>query len=191
MTRAAWVVVAVAVAGCGGRQNLLLPPEDDAGATPSKIGTVDLSEAPSTLPTTCDHGIGSVTFDDPCLVGVNLANTDPTSIGLHAVECHLEASAHPVAWSFTLPLARVVASPDATYAFPTDLMRVPEGQVDVGGQPATVSSVSGTMTFSRVDPTMRSFAAHLTGTILWTGADGTTFQCVVDAPLWGAPGTFK
>src|SRR5262249_5055034 len=138
-----------------------------------------------------DHGVGVVTFVDPCLVGSNFASGDPSSIGVHAVECDLETPAHPLAWAFVMPLARIVASPDATYAFPADFPRTPTGQVSVGGRAAIVSSVAGTMTFSRIDPTNRAFTARLTGKIIWTEAGGSTFQCAVDAPLWGAPGNFE
>lgn len=122
-----WLALAaLALAACGGRQNLLLPPDgtgDDA-ATPSKLGPVDFSQAPPTLPMTCDHGVGAVTFDNPCLIGHNLFG-DPSAVGVHEVECTLATTSHPEAWAFLLPLAQIVAHPDKVLSFPSDFASAP------------------------------------------------------------------
>jgi len=175
-----------ALAGCGGRQNLLLPPDEGTG-------TIDFSEAPATLPMTCDHGVGAVALDDPCLVGFNVASTDPTSVGVHEVECTLATPTHPLAWGFIISLANLSASPGATLSFPGDVPMPPTSrpQVSIGSRRASVMGIAGKLAFSTVDAAHRAFVAHLEGTITWTASDGSTFSCAVDAPLWGAPGSFE
>jgi hypothetical protein len=183
-----------ALAGCGGRQILLLPPDSDAGppeSTAATVGPVDLSQAPRQLTMTCDHAVGELALDNPCLVGNNLLG--PT-VDIHAVECRLAAPpANPVVFSFVLNLSSVTAHPDVPVEIPHDAPPVPtSGLIDVGGsRRASVSSVVGTLSFSRVDPTNRAFVGHFTGTVFWTETTGSTFSCAVDAPLWGGPGGFN
>jgi hypothetical protein len=190
-------LVAATLAGCGGRQTLDLPADGDAGTdagttTRATIGPVDLTQAPAELPTTCDHGIGLVAFDNPCLVGFNLGGA-PATTGVHVVECTLAVAGHPIAWSFILPLAQLAAEPDKPLTFPKDFPAGPPGNqpIGIGGQPAGLSGVTGTVTFSRVDPTGRAFVARLVGTMTWTQGSGSKVSCAVDAPFWGAPGSFE
>jgi hypothetical protein len=191
-----WVVcvaasLMAALSGCGGRQNLLLPPDGtDAGGVATAtatLGLVDFTQAPAELAMTCDHGVGTLAFDNPCLVGQNLSGG---GIGIHEVECTLAASGHPITWTFLLPLAQVIASPAKPLAFP-----LPPGAplgtlIDVGGQGASVSGFADAITFSRVDPTNRAFVARLKGTMTWKRQSGATFSCTIDSPFWGAPGNF-
>jgi hypothetical protein len=192
-TIAACVVLGLAAAGCGGRQQLLQPDDSGAGATgTATIGPVDLTQAPPTLPMTCDSGVGMLAFDNPCLVGMNVAG-DPSKPGFHEVECRLTAAGHPIAWAFLLPLAQLAATPDEPLVLPTDAPMTPSsGQlVDVAGLlKARVLGVAGTVTFSRIDPEGRAFSARLQGTITWVMLGGSMFTCAVDAPFWGAPGSF-
>jgi hypothetical protein len=198
--------VVAAVAGCGGRDSLLAPPAgaggagggaasmapDGGDAGSPKLGPVDPTQAPPTLAMTCDHGIGTLAFDDPCLIGGNLAG-DPSTIGFHEVECSFASLTHPVAWAFVLPLGELSANPDETISFPNGRTPPPPGpstNIDVGPTGARVSNVAGLLTFSRVDPTARAFVGHFAGTIDWIESGGETFSCAVDAPLWGAPGAF-
>jgi hypothetical protein len=190
-------LVAVALASCGGRQTLDLPADGDAGTDAGKtaratIGPVDLTQAPSELPTSCDQGLGQVAFDNPCLVGFNLGGA-PTTTGFHVVECTLAVAGHPVAWSFILPLAPIAAHPDQPLSFPNDFPPAPplDQLIEIGGQPAGLSGVTGTVTFSRVDPTGRAFVARFVGKMTWTQGSGSKFSCAVDAPFWGAPGAFE
>ena len=62
--------------------------------------------------------------------------------------------------------------------------------ITLGGEPATMSSVSGDLTFARVDPTARAFAGAFKGTIVWMGASGAQTSCGIDGAFWGAPGDF-
>jgi len=183
-------VMAAALAGCGGRQNLLLPPDGtDAGGGTATIGPVDLTQAPTELAMSCDHGVGTLAFENPCLVGNDLGGGG-SGIGVHEVECRFAVSGNPITWTFLLPLAQVVASPSEPLASPL----LPGGftgtLVDVGGQGASVSGFTGTITFSRVDPTNRAFIARLQGTMTWRRQTGSTFSCQIDSPFWGAPGDF-
>jgi hypothetical protein len=188
-------LVAAALVGCGGRQTLDLPADVDAGTdagTTSRatIGPVDLTQAPAELPTTCDHGIGLVAFDNPCLVGFNLAGQ--MGVGAHEVECTLAVAGNPIAWSFILPLSQIAAQPDQPLIFPNGSPITPSANkhIPISGKPAGVSSVTGTVTFSRLDPPGRAFVARFVGTMIWTQDSGLTFSCAVDAPFWGAPGGF-
>jgi hypothetical protein len=189
----AWLSLAATIVGCGGRQGLLQADEGaDAGATVASVGPVDLTQAPPALPMTCDQGVGTIAFDNPCLVGLNLTG-DRSKPGLHVVECHFAAPSHPVAWTFMLPLAQLAKLPNQPLTFPSHDVPPPPGPgqlVDVGGLAASVSSVAGTVTFSRIDPTGRAFIARFMGTFIWKEASGSTFTCAVDAPFWGAPGGF-
>jgi predicted small lipoprotein YifL len=189
----------VALVGCGGRQTLDLPPDldggTDAGTTSARatIGPVDLTLAPRELPTSCDQGIGPLAFDNPCLVGMNLAG-NPMSPGFHEVECTLAAPGHPMTWAILLVLSQVAANPDRPVTLPGEFATPSPTSgmtVDVGGTRAGISSVSGTITFSRVDPANRSFIARFQGTMTWKEESGATFSCAVDAPFWGAPGSFR
>ena len=176
--------LAALAAGCGGATV-----SDDNGGAPkaAMIGTVDLGHAPSELAMTCDHGVGRIAFDNPCLVGQNL-NGVSSSPGVHEVECTLQASSHPVAWTFLL----ILANPAASLRLPDQVPRgSPTGMpFTIDGRRAGISGVSGTLSFSRVDPANRAFVAQLTGTMIWTDSSGATFSCAVDDPLWGAPGNF-
>jgi hypothetical protein len=181
-----------ALAGCGGRQGLMPADDADAGATAgASIGPVDLTGAPPELAMTCDHGIGTLAFDNPCLVGMNLLG-DLSKPGEHEIECHLAGPGHPIVWAFLVPLAQIAQHPDQPLTFPSSFPTSPTSgmRVDVGGHKAGVSSAAGTVTFSRVDPTGRAFIARFNGTITWKETTGSTFSCAVDAPFWGAPGGF-
>ena len=178
--------------GCGGRQNLLLPPEGaDAGETTAATsGSIDLTQAPTELAMTCDHGIGALAFDNPCLVGQSLGGNG-SQIGVHEVECTLAGAGHPITWTFLLPLAQVVADPTKPLAFPLPPGGISGMLIDVAGQGASVSGFAGTITFSRVDQTNRAFIARLRGTMTWRRQSGSTFSCQIDSPFWGAPGAFE
>ena len=193
-----WVLaLGAALAACGGRQNLD-PPADDGGtgaggaAGSALFGPVDLTQAPAEVPMTCDHGIGSVAFVNPCEVGMNLFGPTATTPGENETECHFAGPGAQVVWSFLLPLDKIVMDPGTPLQVPGDLRQVPaEGtSVQLGGQAATVASVAGVVTFSRVDPAGRAFIGHLTGTITWNGSVDPTITCAVDAPFWGEPGEF-
>lgn len=195
--RASYLLGAALLVGCGGRQSLDDPGAGAAGAgsgggsgASATIGPVDLNAAPLELATTCDHDVGTIAFVNPCLVGFNLAGPEGTP-GFNETECRLTNGAQPVAWSFILPLSKVAQEPDRPLTFPTDLPSSPTGgmTVDVGVRKAALTSVTGTMTFSRVDPTGRAFIGFFQGTMTWTSSTGT-FSCTADGPLWGGPGSF-
>jgi hypothetical protein len=201
MTRAgtlSWVLVfGATLAACGGRQNLD-PPDDDGGtgaggaAGSPLLGPVDFSQAPTQIPMTCDHGIGAVAFVNPCEVGMNLFGEGATTPGADETECHFAGQGAPIVWSFVLPLYKIAMNPGAPLQIPDDVPSVPAENplAELGGQEASVASVSGVLTFSRVDPTGRAFIGHLRGTVTWNGSVDATITCVVDAPFWGAPGEF-
>ena len=180
--------ILVAAAGCGGRQNLFLPPDDGGAAGAGATGfpetaAVDVSQAPPQLSMSCDHGVGTIAIVDPCLVGHSF-NISSGEAGTHAVECRLATPSRPLLWSFVVNLPPL-ENPVTTFPI------VPgQAPVQVGGQEATVSKVTGSLTYSRIDPSNRAFIAHFTGVVTWTDASGVTFNCSVDGPLWGAPGGF-
>jgi hypothetical protein len=168
----------------------------DAGSPPGapgedRIGPVDLTRAPATLAMTCDVGI-SPAFEMPCFIGFDLVGPDLNAAGVHATECRLAQPDRPLAWSFLFPLADVRADPSTALAAPAGLPAAPGGQeaIILQDQPATLSSVTGDLTFSRVDPTARAFVGAFKGTIVWTGTSGSQTSCQIDGPFWGAPGDF-
>jgi hypothetical protein len=128
----------------------------------------------------------------PCLIGLDLAGPDPNAVGVHATECRLAQPDRPLVWSFLLPLAAVRSDPSTPLQAPLGLPLVTGSQqaIVLQGEPATMSSVAGDLTFSKVDPTARSFIATFTGTVVWTSASGTRTSCQIDGPFWGAPGDF-
>ena len=210
--RAFWGTFAVFVAlglvsGCGGRQTLDVPGAAGAsdaagtlgsagfagtavavgaaGAAAPTVGTIDLSQAPPTISMTCDNGVGVITFVNPCLVGWLIGAGGPTSTGPHEVECTSETTAGTVGWSFMVIFPPLQNPQPGVPLTPTAVA------VDLGdGRQARISKVTGTLTFSRVDPTNRAFVAQLTGDVTWTEPSGATFQCQMDAPIWGGPGPF-
>jgi len=186
------LLLGVALAGCGGRQGL--EPADDGGradGSPSAaVGPVDLTYAPRQLPLSCDHGVGPLAFFNPCEVGSNLSGQG--GVGFHETECRFFGAGEPVAWSFVLPLSTIEQHPERPLSFPADFPTTPSAiPVQVGVQQAKVTKAEGTVTFSRVDPTTRAFIGWFKGTISWAGSSTPTFSCAVDAPLWGAPGSFE
>jgi hypothetical protein len=204
------------VASCGGRQMLDLPATTGAAAGASgamgttgdagmfgdagetgvagasgaagapAVGFIDLTQAPPTFPMACDGGVGVITFVNPCLVGYVIGgDNDATVPGPHEVECTVETPGGNVGWSFEVIFPPLQNPQTILPLTPTAL------GVDLGnGQQAHISKVTGGLTFSRVDPTNRAFVARFIGVVTWTEPSGATFQCQVDAPVWGAPGPF-
>jgi hypothetical protein len=162
---------------CGGAGS---PSDDD------RIGPVDLAQAPLTLAMTCDAGV-SASLEMPCLVGLNLGS-DLNAAGIHATECRLAQPDRPLVWPFLLPLADVRADPSTVLHAPFQ----PGGaqEAAIRGEAATMSVVTGDLSFSRVDPTARAFIGAFKGTVVWTGTSGAQTTCQVDGPFWGAPGDF-
>ena len=172
------LVLCVGPLACGG------------GGTPTRtdrIGPVDLTQAPATLSMTCT-GIASLSFEMPCLIGFDL----PGAAGVHATECRLAQTDRPLVWSFLFPLASVRADPSTSLRAPLDLPTVTGIQqpIVLEGEPATMSSVTGDLMFSKVDPTARAFIGTFTGTVVWTSTTGAQTPCQIDGPFWGAPGDF-
>jgi hypothetical protein len=60
----------------------------------------------------------------------------------------------------------------------------------IQGVSARVSSVTGSLTFSRVDPDARAFIGSFAATLVWTATDGSQISCQSDGPFWGGPGGF-
>jgi hypothetical protein len=156
------------------------------GAPAPAVGLIDLTQAPPTFSMTCDNGVGSITFVNPCLVGwVAGGDQNPMSPGLHEVECTVATPAGNVGWSFEVMFPSLQNPQTILPLTPT------ASGVDLGnGQQARISMVTGALTFSRVDPTNRAFVARFIGSVTWTEPSGATFQCKMDTPVWGAPGSF-
>lgn len=166
---------------CGGGSN----PTGSAEVAP-----VDLSQAPAALTMTCDGG-EALSLAMPCLVGLNLTGQDPDTAGTHATECRLATSGQPLVWSFLFPLAAVRANPSTALHAPADMPMAGAGQTaELNGESASVSSVTGDLTFTRVDPTARAFSGAFKGTVVWTSPSKGETTCRIDGPFWGAPGTF-
>ncbi|HVZ23309.1 MAG TPA: hypothetical protein VG871_19690 [Vicinamibacterales bacterium] len=165
---------------------------DSRGGDAASIGPVDLTKAPATLEMTCGGGIGTVTIEQPCLVGFNLAG-DQFAPGLHATECRLASSDRQLVWTFLLPLVQIARDPSTALHLPGKAATVNDGEVPVaiGAEQATVSRVTGDLSFSRVDPDVRAFAGTLDATVTWKTASGAQIDCTVDGPFWGAPGLFE
>lgn len=187
--RLSLMLVALA-GGCGGRS---ISQTSDAGTDlAGRIGPVDLSQAPAVLGMTCGADAGGLAFEMPCLVGMNLAGSGQAGPGWHATECRMAQAGTPLAWSFILPLQAIARDPGAVLTFPGDVSSPPPapGTIDLRGEPARVSSVTGTLTFSRVDPSGRAFIGAFSGTVTWKATSGAETTCTVDGPFWGAPGGF-
>ncbi len=154
-------------------------------------GPVDLAEAPATLTMTCGAG-SSVALEMPCLIGLDLSGQDPNGTGVHATECREASADRPLVWSFLFPLASARANPSTPLQAPADLPTVagPGQPIDLAGDSVTMSSVTGALTFSRVDPSVRAFAGTFKGTIVWADQSGAQTSCQVDGPFWGGPGDF-
>jgi hypothetical protein len=188
------------VLGCGGRSlspsangpvggSSGSPPADAAADLADRIGPVDLSQAPATFNMTCDGGLGSVVFQMPCLVGMNLSGQG--GVGFHATECRLAQPGAPLAWSFILQLGTLARDPGTILRFPEDVPSAPvPGPVEIQGMSVRISSVTGKLSFSRVDPSARAFIGAFSGTTVWTRSDGVQISCQADGPFWGAPGGF-
>jgi hypothetical protein len=192
-----FLMVADVAVGCSG-QTLQSPDDSGVGGgsgaadAAGLLGPVDLSQAPTSVTMDCDHGIGQLAFVNPCLIGENFAGPARTRFGFHETDCHLATGGgDAIAWVFTLPLSAIVMHPDQPLIFPTNLPIPPPppsgNRAEVGGEAVAVTHVAGTMTFSRVDPNVRAFSGHLSGTVTWAGPT-KIFSCSVDAPFWGAPG---
>jgi hypothetical protein len=202
-----FVLLGALSSGCGGRSLSASAERDaagdatgvgamdtqtsDAGADlADRIGLIDLSQAPATLGMTCGAGVGALAFEMPCLVGMNLGGQ--ASPGWHVTECRMAQSGTPIVWSFILPLQTVARNPGTVIHFPGDVPSPPPapGAIDLGGESARVSSVTGALTFSRVDPTGRAFIGVFSGTVVWKTTSGAETSCTLDGPFWGAPGGF-
>jgi hypothetical protein len=189
--RVACVVLAALAltGGCGGRQMLDLPPDPAGGGGAAGnapvVGPIDLTQAPPTFAMSCDHGVGTITFHSPCLVGAAIGGDgNPSTFRSHEVECTL-ATPVAIAWSF-LVILPPPQNPETVLP-----QTVTAGLVDLGnGQIARMSSFAGALTFSHVDPSNGSFVARFMGTTTWSDARGGTFSCTVDVPVWAAPGGF-
>jgi len=92
------IALGSALAGCG-------------DSSKASVGPVDVAQAPAELALSCDHDVGPIAFDNPCLVGESLGGGNEAALGVHEVECALATSGHPVTWAFLLSLAEVTAKP--------------------------------------------------------------------------------
>jgi hypothetical protein len=164
----------------------------DPGSTAATVGPVDLTKAPAALEMTCGGGVGAVQLELPCLVGYDLTAAGEMVPGIHATECRLARAGQPLAWSFMLPLAQVAHAPSEPLHMPGSAPTVTIGMnpVALGAELATLSGVTGDLSFSRVDPDGRAFAGNLDATFTWKTATGASIDCSVTGPLWGAPGDF-
>ena len=127
----------------------------------------------------CDHGFGTITFVNPCLVGGNLAGSG--SQGPHDVECTVRPQRAGLLVNFP-PLQ----NPETLLPLTPNAAGVVLGD----GRKAAITMIAGALTFSRVDAVNRAFVASFNGKVSWIDSTGATFTCAVDAPLWGAPGGF-
>jgi hypothetical protein len=159
------------------------------GSSP-EVAPVDVSQSPAALTMTCDGG-ASLSVAMPCLIGLNLAGQDPDTAGTHATECRLATSDKPLVWSFLFPLAAVRADPATSLHAPADMPTAGAAQaIQLNGESASISNITGDLTFTRVDPTARAFSGAFKGTIVWTSSSSTQTTCQIDGPFWGAPGNF-
>jgi hypothetical protein len=156
-----------------------------------RIGPVDLTKAPPTLPITCDKCSGALAFEMPCLVGMSIL-PDRSQPGYHVTECRMAQSGSPLVWQFLLPLAELARNPGMIVRFPEDTPSPPRSSdtIDIGGERAQISTINGSLTFSRVDPSGRAFAGAISGTVVWRTSSGAETTCQIDGPFWGAPGDF-
>jgi hypothetical protein len=178
------VLACLALSACG---------NDPAPAGGASIGPVDLTKSPATLGLSCAGVTTTVALEMPCLIGMNLAGSAATGPGNHAVECHAAQAGDPVVWSFVLPLGTIARDPNVVLAVPGQTPSVPAtgGAIMVGGEPLRVSGVTGSLSFTRVDPDARAFEGAFAGTVKLKGStSGTEVTCAVDGPFWGAPGGF-
>jgi hypothetical protein len=185
------LVLCLGLGACGSHA-LSGSPRDGATDLAARIGPIDLTQAPATLELTCDADVGRVAFKLPCLVGMDVTSGH-SGPGLHDVECRLLEGKAPVVWSFLLPLAALANDPSQVLHTPGDLPAVPTdgSSIDLGGQPAQLSSIKGALSFSRIDPEGRAFAGAFAGQAVWkVTASGREITCDLDGPLWGAPGDF-
>lgn len=162
-----------------------------SGSNAASVGPVDLTKAPATLDMACGGGVGTVTLEQPCLVGFNFAG-DQAVPGYHATECRLARTDRPLAWTFILPLAQVAQAPGTSLHLPNQASTVNDGETPVwlAGSAASVLSVTGDLSFSRVDPDARAFSGRLDATVTWKTTSGGQIECTVQGPFWGAPGQF-
>lgn len=169
------------------------PEPDAANTTPDdRVGPVDLTLAPASVAMTCDGAAGTVTLVQPCLVGMDLRAAGEMVPGIHAVECRLADGAHPLAWSFLLPMAMVAHDPGHVLQIPGESPTVPNlaDSITLGSVQAKLTTVTGGVTFSRVDPVGRAFAATIDAKAVWKPTSGPDITCDLRGPLWGAPGDF-
>jgi hypothetical protein len=175
----------------------------DAGVPATVLtGSVDLSQAPTSLEMSCNRDVGSLAFKMPCEIGESLLS-DRLKLGANEVDCHVTASGQPLVWTFILAFYNVLQHPDRPVTFPNgvqgqsnqsiDFIPPPPGltrPIDIGGEQFWVSGAAGTISFSRIDSSGRAFSGQLKGRFDWTSATGSTFSCEVDGPFWGGPGNF-
>ncbi|HVU49661.1 MAG TPA: hypothetical protein VHL80_03180, partial [Polyangia bacterium] len=155
---------------------------------PYEVGAVDLSRADPTFSmTSCDGGIGTLTFVNPCLVGNNLTGaTDPSAPGPHVVECTTTMDLGAVSWSFIVSLPPTL-NPQTVF-----LLAPGNPTIDLpNGQQARATMVEGQLTFLVVDPGNQAFEGRFVGDVRWTESSGYPALCTLDAVIWGAPAPFN
>lgn len=168
-------------------------PGDGAAEQAPRLGLVDVTKAPPTLELRCGGAAGVLPLKMPCLVGMNIVGSGQP-VGLHETECRIAGADEPIVWSFLLPLGALAQNPALVLHLPGDLPTtlIGSGSIDLNGEQAHVSGVTGTLSFSRVDPQGRAFEGAFRGRIVWKGAtSGAETACDVDGPFWGAPGDFR
>jgi hypothetical protein len=151
------------------------------------VEPVDLTIATPTFSMSCENG-ATITFVDPCLVGVSLGSAgDPSAQGIHEVECTaVAANGGSVGFSFLATLPPTQNPQNFFSLTPTGL-----GVALPDGQQARASAISGSLNYYVVDPKNQAFEARFTGLVTWTEPSGATFQCKMDSMIWGAPGGFN
>lgn len=185
----------VLLSGCGGRaKSHAMPEEAGAAGAPSEpgLGGIDPDAQPSQLGLECDDPLRMLSFQLPCLVGLNL-NGDLSAPGRHVVECSLTTTpGQPAAVAFTLPLRDLPEHLNEPLTLPLDGIGAPPPLgVTLGSEVFTGSLGAGVITFSQVDLDKRHFVATLAASVSFKGQAGSSFECnTVDQKIWGDAGSF-
>ncbi len=146
------------------------------------VGPIDTAGLPTELPLVCPDEVAVPKLKLPCKIGGSLLGGVEGPESVNVLECY--DSSGTTAFSTVIPFGKLPTLLNQPLQMPFAALPAPP--------PEGTLKLSGTVTFSKVDPVGRAFVALLVGgSVSYVGSNGETVTCKIpDTPFWAVQGQF-